>query len=147
MSYDSRWTGPLSIRHDSVMGIQVLAFDGALDADTGDRARRTMTTALERAAPLVLDLRLLRAVDAAGVALIHSSLRRLHEAGVPAAVVRPDAGDVARLVGGTRPDDLIRLQDGLSAAIEAVSPAWTSASTRWTPERSVPIRPRRPPGS
>jgi anti-anti-sigma regulatory factor len=124
------------------MGIQVLAMEGVLDVATTVDARETLTTAVERAAPLVLELRGLRAADEAGVVALGSALRRARDAGLPVAVVRPAASTASRLVEDARPDEQTRLVESLSAAIEAVSPAWTGASTRWTPQPSVQIRPR-----
>jgi anti-anti-sigma factor len=143
MSYDSRWTGRLSVRHDAVMGIQVLAFEGALEASTAEQAHQYVTTAVERGAPLVFDLSTLRSVDAEGAQLLRRVLRELRDAGLPMAIVRASAPDVAAALDAARIDGEVRIEDGLSGAIEAVGPRWTPTSERWTPQPAEQIRPRR----
>ena len=141
MSYESRWTGPLSVRHDVVMGIQVLTLDGVLDGRTSATASRSVDDALERSGQIVLDLGRLRSIDAAGSALVRSSLRRLLDAGFALAVVRPRALDPARTLGGVCGQLGVRLVESVSVGIETVSP-WQPGSPRWTPERSMPVTSR-----
>ena len=143
MSYDSRWTGPLSIRHDVIMGIQVLAFDGRLDAATSQDARNAAQDALDRAGPLVLDLRFLRTVDARGDAVLRGALRRMKDAGMPVAIVAPLSQAVAGVPERARPEGDVPVEPSVSEAIEAVSPAWRPDAQRWTPEPSTQVRPRR----
>jgi anti-anti-sigma factor len=141
MSYESRWTGPLRVRHDAVMGIQVLTLDGGLDASTAPVASASVDDALERSGPLVLDLSRLRAIDGDGVSLVRSSMRRMLDAGFDLSVVRPKELNPARAVGGLCAQVGVVVVDGLGAAIEAVKP-WQPGGPRWTPERSTPIKPR-----
>ena len=145
MSYDSRWTGPLSIRHDVVMGIQVLAFDGKLDAETSADATVSVQDALDRAGPTVLDLRFLREADRDGHAVLRRALRRFKETGMPVAVVAPLSRRVEGLLERTRPEGDVPVEPSVSAAIEAVTPAWRPDGPRWTPEPATQVRPRRGP--
>ena len=140
VSYDSRWTGRLSIRHDSVMGIQVLAFDGVLDAGTLPAAHESAQAAIDRGAPLVLDLHALRDVLGDAGAQLWAMLRELRAAGLAVAVVRSPAPAVTQVVDAARADGEVPVADGLSAAIEAVSPRWSPDGPRWTPDRAVQVR-------
>jgi hypothetical protein len=142
MSYESRWTGPLKVRHDAVMGIQVLTLDGGLDGSTLSGASASVDDALERDPRLVFDLGYLRAIDGEGAALVRSALRRLLDAGFALAVVRPKYTEPARAIGGLCGQVSVPVVATLSSAIEAVSPEWQPGAQRWTPERSVPITPR-----
>jgi anti-anti-sigma factor len=144
MSYESRWTGPLRVRHDVVMGIQVLTLDGGLDGTTSSTASQSVDDALERKGPLVLDLGRLRSIDAAGTALVRASLRRLLDADFVLSVVRPRALNPARTLGGLCGAVGVPVVDTLSMAIEAVSP-WRPGAPRWTPERSMPVSRDEPP--
>src|SRR3712207_90404 len=96
MSYERRWSGRLSIRHDAVMDVQVLTLEGELTLETLPDARTAVRTALAHAAPLVLDLRLLRAVDRPGVELLASAARRAADGEAGTAMVPPEDVDVWR---------------------------------------------------
>ena len=142
-SYDIRWAGPLRVRHDSVMGIQVLAFEGAIERETVPEVRASLEDAVERGAPLVLDLRMVSAVDATGTEVLRMALARVTAKAMAVACVRPFERGVADLLGAVRPEGDVPFEIGVSEAIHAVSPAWRPDGPRWTPEPSVQLRPRR----
>ena len=140
MSYASRWTGRLSVRHDAVMNVQVLTLDGELDAQTAPRVHGSVARAIVKAAPLVLDLRSLRALDPAGVEMLENAVARVHDAGIALVAVRPAALEVRRALKDARIDARVQFAVSVSKAIEAVAPTWNEGR-RWTPTASKPIDP------
>jgi anti-anti-sigma factor len=141
MSYASRWNGRLSIRHDAVMGVQVLTLDGELDDQTAETAQSSVDVAVKRGSPLVIDLRCLKSMDGAGAALLRLAATRAENAGIRFAAVRPETLQITRALEDARLDRELPFEDSVSQAIATVAPKWHPEGDRWTPTASTPIDP------